>query len=110
MNRARRPHEHRDSLHQGLRSRQNRSVHRLPAHARGDHALDRPEPGRARRDHGGAAPAPARQHLSGLTAMPQPLVWILLAVLLAAILVLASNYDADTIVGLTPDAFAGVVW
>lgn len=42
--------------------------------------------------------------------MRQPLLWILLTGLLVAILVLASNYDAESIAGMSPDDFAGVVW
>lgn len=42
--------------------------------------------------------------------MRQPLFWILLTGLVAAVLVLAAQYDEGTIAGLSSDDFAGLVW
>ena len=42
--------------------------------------------------------------------MRQPLLWILLVGLLVAVLVLAAQYDAGTVAGLSTDAFASLVW
>lgn len=42
--------------------------------------------------------------------MRQPLLWILLTGLLAALLVLIARYDAGTVAGLPIDDFASLVW